>query len=86
MRFFSAPPSDTPRRGFENVPDLMAEPTLIRRYEGSVAFQQTTLVLGEGKKVPESIRQSTAARFWTTVQMPDGTKMSVEDWEKTQIG
>ncbi|MDO8648514.1 MAG: hypothetical protein Q7R81_01900 [Candidatus Peregrinibacteria bacterium] len=40
------------------------------------------LVLSEGQEVPDSVRRNTAARFWTLVRMPDGTEMSVEDWEK----
>lgn len=40
------------------------------------------LILSEGQEVPDSIRHDTSARFWTLVRMPDGTEMSVEDWEK----
>jgi len=39
------------------------------------------LRLKEGQEVPDSIRRNAAIRFHTIVEMPDGTHMSVEEWE-----
>jgi len=46
--------------------------------------EKRILVLNAGQQVPDSILRSTAARFWTIVQTPDGTQMSIDDWERNQ--
>lgn len=50
--------------------------------EGRPVSPEQILMLAEGQEVPDSIRRNDAARYWTIVQMPNGTRMTINQWEE----